>query len=582
MGTRWSGTLAPVGVSNDDMRQVKFAENALSTRGLPLALMWQPSEENGHDGSVVVGTIDQFAQDGTTNTTGAGEWFDDPDAPEDMRKNVEQAMFQVDKGVLGASVRLEPDMDIVPVYAGTEDPFDPDNHTRAELLEGDIELEMLVTRAVVMNASLVPRPAFKGTLGAITTERVDEDEPELVDDDPEMALVASVIGSTDLPVASTDREWSGSSATDRMASAGADTMRRGHLYRDPDGDPQAQSSYKLPFADVIDGTLTIVPRGVAAVAGGRGVNAADIPSDEKAAIRRKVCTLYRKIRSKDDEWGECPFESSGRSSAELATIVASLGTERRAGAPTRAYFADPQLNGPTRITYADDGRVFGHLALHNSCHARWSNVCVTPPDSSVDFRHFHRHVVETDDGIVWTGRLTAGGHHADEGLSMTAAMNVYDDKTVVAHVVAGSDEHGIWIAGVMEPDLDETTTGIVERRKISGDWRETPDGLELIEVLALQEGPKHLSEPGFPVVTHVSNGRQTALIAAAGPFDDEKQDWGNGVPPGFDVERFAESVGWKVVEITESKHKRQEARDRLNAVLADDARAELVDTIGEG
>lgn len=582
MGTRWSGTLAPVGVSNDDARQVKFATDALSTRGLPLALMWQPEESDGHDGSVVVGTIDAFAQtgiDGTDGTEGGGEWFDDPGAPAEMRSNVEQAMFLVDKGVLGASVRLEPDMDIVPVYAGTEDPFDPDNHTRGELAEGDIELEMLVTGAVVMNAALVPRPAFKGTLGAIQSERVDNDEPAVEPDD-EMSLVASVIGSTDLPVASTDREWSGSSATDRMAEAGVDTMRRGHLYRDPDGDPETQATYKLPFADVIDGTLTIVPRGVSAVAGGRGVNAADIPDSEKATIRRKVCTLYNRIRNTDEDWGECPFESSSRSSAELATIVASLGAEQQVDVPARALFADPQLDGPTRITYADDGRVFGHLALHSSCHAGFKDVCITPPDSTVDFRHFHRFAVDTDDGIVWAGRLTAGGHHADKSLSMTAAMSAYDDKTVVAHVVAGSDEYGIWISGVYERDLDETTMGTVQRRKISGDWRETPDGLELVEVLALEKGPKHLAEPGFPVETHVSGGRQTALIAAAGPFDDEEQD--SRVETVLDYQRLAAMTAAEIRRGEQRDRERIEARDRLSTTLADDARSELANAIREG
>ena len=138
MGTRWSGMLAPVGVRNDDMRRVRFAENALDTRQLPIGVLWIREEGNGHDGAVIVGTIDEFSQ---TNSLadGAGELFDDPDTPPRLKADVEEFKLLAKKGVIGMSVRLEPEMDMEIVKEGTDEPFDPETEM-AQLEAGEIEL----------------------------------------------------------------------------------------------------------------------------------------------------------------------------------------------------------------------------------------------------------------------------------------------------------------------------------------------------------------------------------------------------------------------------------------------------------
>lgn len=128
------------------------------------------------------------------------------------------------------------------------------------------------------------------------------------------AEAAAVTGSTRLPVAGRDLEWDGAGATRRVfewADGEPARIARAFLYRDPDADPTTQAAYKLGFADVIDGRLAIVPRGVAATAGGRGVDAADIPEGEKSAIRSRICTLYGRIRSEFDDWPACPFDEDG-------------------------------------------------------------------------------------------------------------------------------------------------------------------------------------------------------------------------------------------------------------------------------
>lgn len=213
-----------------------------------------------------------------------------------------------------------------------------------------------------------------------------------------------------------------------------------------------------------------------------------------------------------------PQDEAASQTRELA-LVASVGVATLPGADRFTG----ALTAPTPITYDfETGRVYGHIATWRTCHVGYEGVCITPPREPDTYSAFNRFPVETEDGqTVWAGRLTAGGRHAGLSLSASAAMSAYDDKPVVAYVRAYPDEHGIAVAGVLESGLDEGTKAVLSRRKVSGDWRETPAGLSLVEVLALSPGPRAHSEPGFPVETFSRAGRQVALTAALGPEPDE-------------------------------------------------------------
>lgn len=130
------------------------------------------------------------------------------------------------------------------------------------------------------------------------------------------ARAAAVVGSTDLPIAARDLEWDGAAAmgrvfnqyTDDDGNVDTEAVARAFLYRDPEADPTTMRAYRLGFADIVDGELRIVPRGVAATAGGRGVRAADIPPDEASRIEGRICSLYGQIRDEDETWPACPFD----------------------------------------------------------------------------------------------------------------------------------------------------------------------------------------------------------------------------------------------------------------------------------
>lgn len=154
---------------------------------------------------------------------------------------------------------------------------------------------------------------------------------EVCEECPDQHESFTVSGSTDLPIADTSRAWSGSGAAtrvfdhftdgDKVDTAG---VSKAFLYRDPDADPATKAAYKLGFADIVDGTLTIIPRGVAATTGGRGVDATEgISEDEKSSIKTKVCSLYSKIQSKDEEWPDCPFTRDDSESGDGEELSAT-------------------------------------------------------------------------------------------------------------------------------------------------------------------------------------------------------------------------------------------------------------------
>jgi hypothetical protein len=86
---------------------------------------------------------------------------------------------------------------------------------------------------------------------------------------PTMGGTMSVTAFHDCPLADRDREWNGPAAEKRVrAWAGAkdepnEKYRDAHVWYDKDAKDNF-TAYKLLIADVIDGTLTVIPRGVMA------------------------------------------------------------------------------------------------------------------------------------------------------------------------------------------------------------------------------------------------------------------------------------------------------------------------------
>lgn len=173
--------------------------------------------------------------------------------------------------------------------------------------------------------------------------------------------------------------------------------------------------------------------------------------------------------------------------------------------PPIKWFQNQHLPGPTPLTVLDDGQVFGHLALANTCHIGMPR-CTTPPTGGT-YGYFHTGSLDTAEGIeVSVGHLTFNTGHASMQDNAYSAASHYDHTgAVAADVVAGEDEHGIWFAGALRPHLTDEDIRTFKAAPLSGDWRRIGARMELVAALSV-------NTPGFPVPR--TNTRTKVLVAS--------------------------------------------------------------------
>lgn len=206
--------------------------------------------------------------------------------------------------------------------------------------------------------------------------------------------------------------------------------------------------------------------------------------------------------------------------------------------PPEAWFTNPGLTEPTRLTATDEGRVFGHLAMWGTCHVGFPGECVEPPPSANEYASFHTGELVTAEGTrVAVGQITTGSGHADDKANPAMAKEHYDHTGwAAADVCCGEDEHGIWMAGAMRPGLNPARVREFMAADVSGDWRRISGHLELVGVASV-------NVPGFPKPTplaRVASGRVQTLVLPAEHCPEQA-----GVP-GWELsvrETLAASVG---------------------------------------
>ncbi|QDP45511.1 capsid maturation protease [Microbacterium phage FuzzBuster] len=206
-----------------------------------------------------------------------------------------------------------------------------------------------------------------------------------------------------------------------------------------------------------------------------------------------------------------PTEDAAATDDDEEALVAAAAPV----APPAAWFANPQLDGPTPLTITEDGRVFGHAATFDQCHVAspaGEGICVLAPRSRMNYAKFHLGSLLTDDGeSISVGKITMGTGHAAARLRTAAATEHYDNTgTAVADVRAGEDRFGIWLAGSLRPDVTDEQVRALRASPISGDWRKVDGNLELVAALAV-------NVPGFPVIPRpsglVASGELMSLVA---------------------------------------------------------------------
>jgi hypothetical protein len=205
-------------------------------------------------------------------------------------------------------------------------------------------------------------------------------------------------------------------------------------------------------------------------------------------------------------FSEAYVELIAPASEEDAVVAAAIPVN-----PPAAWFANPELPGPTPLTITDDGRVYGHLAAWGTCHTSFQGTCVTPPFED-EYGYFTTGEVRTAEGTgVPVGKITFRTGHADVRSNPTAAAAHYDHTgTGAADVAAGADQHGIWLAGALRPGLTGEQVRELRAAAVSGDWRRIGGQLRLVAALAV-------NVPGFPIprtAARVASGAQQVLVAS--------------------------------------------------------------------
>jgi hypothetical protein len=156
MSRTWSAVLARLGVPTGDRRII--APGALTSRDLPLPLMWQRVSDSGHSGAVTVGAITSLTIDNESGmVTASGTWL--------PVRGSDDAQRQAEAGVTGPSVDLFDDVDIMEVQtlveAGVVGPNVMDNFDDIQYAMDDDGM-IVITQARIAGATLVQIPAFAG------------------------------------------------------------------------------------------------------------------------------------------------------------------------------------------------------------------------------------------------------------------------------------------------------------------------------------------------------------------------------------------------------------------------------------
>ena len=494
----WEGPITYEGIYSGDKRLFQAGAVVWNEDLLPFPFKFQRVSADGHNASVTIGRVDRIfrGEDGDGVIFAEGIIIQGEDAPPEAA----QYLTLLKTGAAGG-VSIDGDDAEFEIL---QDETNPEDY------------QIVFSRINIRALTAVDIPAFAGAKIRLKEE----------------SFVAAVIGSTDLPVADRDRRWDGLAAqkaifADAKTEDGFDTakLNRAFLWRDSDGDPELRGSYKLPFTELIDGTLTIVPKAVfaaaAAIEGARG--GVNIPDADKSGIRRKLATLYGKINSSlpaDETPVTPPWESDVGDAAltdeeefarkrrkrrrwmysEIETILASAVPVD----PPSNWFDEPKFEALVPITITEEGQVFGHLAGWNTCHIGYGS-CTTAPKGCDFDNFFHLGSLKTEDGeMINVGHMTFGGGHAPANLNAQAAGRFYDStSTVSADIRAGEDEFGIWVVGALRPGLSDIELREVRSAPLSGDWRSIGSKLQLIAAHAV-------NVPGFPIP------RAKVLVASGG------------------------------------------------------------------
>lgn len=518
----WYGVLAPESTKSGDRRS--FAGQSLRWRGLPLPLKFQGFQDEGHNGSFVVGRIDNIWRDG------------------DLIKA--EGVFDESAGAYEV-IRLLANMMLRGVSVDVDD------------AEGEVDedtMESMLTSARIASATICAIPAFEEAFISIGRwSDLEQPEPAEPEDDGE-------------PVPGMAEEDGYAATTHAAAEQFAPVPTRTK-------DGPGWITHPKPTKRITD--YWVDGEGAALIGWG-------IPGDfNRCRIQlgkyvqnpdwlAGLCANlhYRALRSWPGQHTTAPLEEGKLPEQDeerkLAVVASAAVTYTDDGiVMPHEWFTDPGLKAPTPIVVTPEGRVYGHVAEWGTCHVGAADECVAPPQSKTGYSYFHTGgTVLTDQGLVDIGHIVMASGHPSTRWSYRRAVSYYDNNsTAVADVVAGEDQFGIWVSGAVRPGITEEQKYALRASTLSGDWRDVHGNLELSIALAVNAGGFPISrKPSFAVV----NGRQMSLVAA-GMLPEE--------PHEVDMDDIVDAVAQRIEERAAQQERRRRAASAV-AALVEDSRQE--------
>jgi hypothetical protein len=504
-GAAWEGVLAVEGIKTGDGRM--FSDGAMTWTGEPMVLRWNKVDSHGgtpQTQAVNVGRIDMAWRDPARPNFIMGKGVFD-EGSDDGR----EALRRVSEGFL-SGVSIDPDnisdADVELVFPEGSGESELDDDMIMELFQPP---ELTIFHAGRLRAAtLVDIPAFVEAKIWLPSKAP-----------AEVAAMSTHFGEI------SDRVWSASTHEQRLRqSVTKASARQAFAHVAASGSVARFLHHEVDEASSIGlANLTACSAGIRAINAGR---AEQLTESER---RESYDHLAGHLRAAG--LVPPPYESTD-------AVVASLTFEHLIRPPAE-WFANPQLTEPTPLTVTDDGRVFGHGAQWGTCHTGFADVCREPP---VEGEHSYYRLGEkvlSDGSRVAVGNITLEtGHAPTRNISARQAVEHYDNTgAVVADVVSGEDDHGIWVAGAIRPGVSEARVQELRSAKLSGDWRRFGGQLRLVAFLAV-------NVPGFAVPRtqlFIHAGRQLSLVAAGIVSDARPTRRSDGTHAA--LMRIARSIG---------------------------------------
>lgn len=199
-------------------------------------------------------------------------------------------------------------------FSAVDSEYDPANETRV-LKEIRLYEYSMITKnfAAQPEALITGVKTLGGTMYALPEEWLDD--------------AKACMSFQDLPLADKDVSWDASAAVDRVKTwakaedAPNAKFKKAFLWYDSDK-PDEFGSYKMPIADIINGKLTAVPRGIMAAAGAlsgaRG--GVSIPDADKEQCKSHLGRYYKKMGMTPPWEGQSSLFSVAEMVKELKTL----------------------------------------------------------------------------------------------------------------------------------------------------------------------------------------------------------------------------------------------------------------------